>query len=324
MSVTIKQTLHEKELFNSRLEFDISGKDIDYAVVNTIRRIILSEIPCLSFNDIDISENTSVFNNNQIRLYIQNIPVIGVKNIPIKYKKKKTSEDEAEEDEELNDLLGNNEIEIESETNIEENSLEDMTLYLQYHNKSSEIKSVTTDDAKFYYMGKEIKTPYPNPIIIVKLQPNQKIKLTAKSVLGIEKEDGKNSLVSVCAFNEINDNKFKFFLESRGQMKEQEIVKRSCYVINRKLEKLQKIFPKIKMQEGEIKIPKEKHTIGNLISHGLSLLKETKYSTYYQKHSLDNEIFIKFSFDKEYDVKTLVEKVCKNYQKIFKDIDNKF
>lgn len=324
MSVTIKQLSYDKELFNSRLEIDISGKDIDYAVVNTLRRIILSEVPCLSFNNIEISENTSVFNNNQIKLYLQNIPVVGVKNIPIKYKKKKIVDDEAEEDEELEQLLGD-EIENDTETNdLEETSLENMTLYLQYHNNSSEIKSVTTEDCKFYYMGKEIKSPYPNPIIIIKLQPNQKIKLTAKSVLGIEKEDGKNSLVSVCAFNEITDNKFKFFLESRGQIKEQEIIKRACYVINRKLEKLQKIFPKITMKEGEIKIPKEKHTIGNLISHGLNLLKETKYSTYYQKHSLDNEIFIKFSFDKEYDVKSLVQKVCKNYQQIFKDIDNKF
>lgn len=321
MAVQVKQLLHEKELFNSRLELDISGKDIDFVVVNTLRRVAISEIPALAFNDIEINENTSVFNNNQVRLYIQNIPVIGVKNIPLKYHKKKAVEEEAEEDEELDNILENIDTEIEE---IETTSLENMTMYIDYHNTSKEIKSVTTSDAKFYYMAKEIKSPYPNDVIITKLQPGQKIKLTAKSILGNEKENGIFSLTSVCAYNEINDNKFKFFIEGRGQLDEKEILKRSCYVIKRKLMKLQKMFPSIKMKDGEIKIPKEKHTIGNLISHGLGLLSEVKYATYYQKHSLDNEIFIKFGCDKEYDISKLIDKVCKNYQEIFNKLEKSF
>ena len=325
MAVQVKKLSHEKELFNSRLELEISGKDIDFAVVNTLKRVATSDVPSLCFNDIEITKNTSVFNNNQLKLYIENIPVIGVKNIPLKYKKKKLEDDDVEEDEELDNLLGSNEAEVDTETgDVESSSLENMTLYLDYHNSKNEIVSVTTDDCKFYYMGKEIKSPYPNPVIIVKLQPNQKIKLTAKSSLGVEREDGKHSLVSVCAYNELSENKFKFFIEGRGQLTEQEILKRACYHINRKLTKLQKIFPDIKMKDGEIKMPKEKHTMGNLISHGLSLLPETKYATYYQKHSLDNEVFIKFGFDKEQDVKKLIDKVCKNYQDIFKKLENKF
>lgn len=325
MAVQVKQLSYEKELFNSRLELDISGKDVDYAVVNTLRRVSISEVPGLAYNDIEINENTSVFNNNQIKLYIQNIPVVGVKNIPTKYKKKKVEEEEAEEDEELDRILGGNDIDIDTETSdINITSLESMTMYVDYHNDSKAIKSVTTDDAKFYYMAKETKSPYPNPVIITKLQPGQKIKLTAKSVLGNEKENGIFSLTSVCAYNEINDNKFKFFIEGRGQLPEKEILKRACNIIVRKLEKLKKIFPSIKMKDGEIKIPKEKHTIGNLISHGLTLLSQVKYATYYQKHSLDNEIFIKFGCDKEYDISDLIKKVCKNYQSIFKKIEKSF
>lgn len=325
MSIQIKQNSFNKELFNSRLEFEISGSDVDFVVVNTLRRFIFSEIPTFIFNDFEIITNTSVFNNNQLRLYLQNIPVIGIKNIPMQYKKKVEKDEEVEEDEDFQQLVGSNEAEIETEEEtIEDSSLESLTMYIDYTNKTEEIISVTTDNAQFYYMGSEIKPPYPNPVIIVKLQPGQKIKLTAKSVLGIEKEDGKYSPVSVCAYNEINDNKFNFFLESRGQLTEQEIIKRACYQINKKLNKLKKIFPKTTLKNGEIKIPKEKHTMGNLISHGLGLLPETSYATYYQKHSLDNEIFIKFGFNKEQNVKDLVEKVCNNYSKIYKEIESKF
>jgi len=325
MSILVKEKSFDKELFNSRLEFEISGKDVDYVLVNTMRRFILSEIPTFIFDDFEIIENTSVFNNNQLKLYLKNIPLVGIKNIPLKYKKKKLEEEEAEEDEELQQLVGNNEAELDTEEEpIEDSSLESLTMYLDFINNSEEIVSVTTDNAKFYYMGREIKSPYPNPVVLVKLQPKQKIKLTAKSVLGIEKEDGKYSPVAVCAYNEINDNKFTFFLESRGQLTEKEIIKRACYQINRKLSKLKKIFPQIKLKDGEIKIPKERHTMGNLISHGLELLPETSYSTYYQKHSLDNEIFIKFGFSKEQDVKKLIEKVCEKYSKLYKDIESKF
>lgn len=321
MSLQIKQTAFEKDLFNSRLELEFSGKDVDYVVINTLRRFILSEIPQFIFNDFEFLENTSVFNNNQIKLFIQNIPVVGIKNIPMKYKKKKDNEEEAEEDEYLNNLVGNNEAELETETEpTDDSSLESLTMYVNFTNDSQEIKSVTTDDVKFYYMGKEITSPYLNPVIIVKLQPKQKIKFSVKTVLGIEKEDAKFSPVAVCAFNEINDNKFKFFIESRGQLTEKEIIKRACYHIDKKLTKLMKIFPKTLLKEGEIKIPKERHSMGNLISFGLEKLPETKFSTYYQKHSLDNEIFIKFGFDKEQDVKKLIEKVCKNYQQIYDKI----
>lgn len=323
MSVEIKSKLYDKELFNSRFEFEVFGKDVDYVLVNTLRRFIMSEIPQFIFDEFEIIENSSIFNNNQLKLYLRNIPVIGLKNVPLKYKKK--TKEEVEEDEDLEELIGDNEPELDTETeNVEVDSLESLTMYLDYHNTSQEIKSVTTSDAKFYYLGKEIKSPYPNPVILVKLQPGQKVKFTAKSVLGIEKEDAKFSPVSVCSYNEINDNKFLFFLESRGQLDEKEILRRGCNLIRRKLKRLQKIFPEIKMKNGEIKIPKERHTMGNLISHGLSELSETKYATYYQKHSMEDEVFIKFGFDKEYNVKKLIDKVCEKYQKIFRIIEKKF
>ena len=320
----IKKLSHEKTKMNSRLEFEMSGSEIDYVVTNTIRRTILSEIPIMVFYEIDITENTSVFNNNQLRLYIRNIPVVGVKNVPLSYRKKKDKVDEAEEDEDLDDLIGGEVEIVEEKEEVESSSLENLTMYLEYVNDSSEIKSVTTEDAKFYYMGNEIKNPYPNPVILIKLQPKQKIKLSAKTRLSVEKEDGKHSHTAICAYNELDKNKFKFFLESRGQLEEKELLIRACEVINKKLRKMSKIFPEMKLKDGEIKIPKESHTVGNLISHGLYGLKECEYATYYQKHMLDNEVFIRFGFDKETEVKNKVEKVIKEYRELFEKIKKSF
>lgn len=323
---TVNKLSFDKTKLNSRLELDVSGKDIDYVVVNTLRRIILSELPIMVFSEVDIPINTTIFNNNYIKLYIQNIPVVGVKNVPLIYKKKKEEiKEDVEEDTDLSDLIGNNEAEIvQYNENLDDNSLNNLTMYLEYENTSSEIKTITTDDAKFYYMGSEMKNPYPRPVVLIKLQPGQKIKLSAKSDVSIENNDGKHGHTAVCAFNELKSDKYKFFLESRGQLSESELLSRACGVIMYKLKKFAKIFPDMKLKDGEIKIPKASHTMGNLISHGLNSLKECNYSTYYHKHMLDNEVFIKFGFAKETNVKDHVVKVVKNYIDVFRKLQKQF
>lgn len=49
--VNIEQLLEDKEIGNSRLEFNIKGSNISYIIINTIRRIILSYIPIYAFNE---------------------------------------------------------------------------------------------------------------------------------------------------------------------------------------------------------------------------------------------------------------------------------
>ena len=77
-NITIKKLLNETELFDSRLELDISGNNINHIIINTLRRITMSEIPIYVFNKINIIDNTSIFNNNYIKLRIKNIPVMGI------------------------------------------------------------------------------------------------------------------------------------------------------------------------------------------------------------------------------------------------------
>ena len=59
-------------------KFKLSGSDINYVIVNTIVRIGLSLVGSYTFNPdfITIERNTSIFNNDQMRLRISNIPII--------------------------------------------------------------------------------------------------------------------------------------------------------------------------------------------------------------------------------------------------------
>ena len=59
-------------------------------------------------------------------------------------------------------------------------------MYVDFKNTTKDIVVVTTDNCKFYYKEGLIKSPYKNPIQVVKLQPGQEIKLSAQAELGTE------------------------------------------------------------------------------------------------------------------------------------------
>ena len=72
--------MSDKTLGSSRLEFNLKGENIDYVVVNTIRRIAMSNIPVYSFQDFKFNKNSTVFNNNIIKSRLKNMVVWGIKN----------------------------------------------------------------------------------------------------------------------------------------------------------------------------------------------------------------------------------------------------
>ena len=65
---------------DSRLEFNINSININYVIMNTIRRIILSEIPIYAFTNFTIEKNFSALNNDMLKLRISNFPVWGIEN----------------------------------------------------------------------------------------------------------------------------------------------------------------------------------------------------------------------------------------------------
>ena len=288
---------YNKDLGNSVLELIIKGKNINYVIINTLRRTILSDIPIYAFNNFNFTTNESIFNNNYIKLRLSNMPVWGIPNKIEKF----TKENKMQTDNILGDEgLIDDDIDLENEAVVNTSSLNQLTMYVDYRNSEKIIKTVSTDNAKFYYSNKNIKSPYPIAIPLIKLQPDQTINFSAITVLGTEKESSIYAATTVCYYNEINENEYKFILESRGQLSEKRIIEVGLINILNSLENLIKMIPlEQNSHTGEIIINNENNTIGNLLSYGLQNHKDVKFAGYNIPHLLENKVIITYELVNE-------------------------
>lgn len=238
--ISIKKIFEDTELGNSRLEFNIKGININYILINTIRRTIFSDIPIYAFDNFKFEKNTSNFHNNYLKLRISALPVWGIEN-KINYidstiidnTLSKVYEENKNEIDDINYLNQNdneNENDIDTENDdinkfdsIEASTLKQMTMYVNYKNKTNNIINITTNDAKFYYEEKLIKLPYNN-VLLLKLHPLQEISFVAITNLSTEKTNAIYSPVTITTYKEINDNEYIFILESRGQITEKNFI----------------------------------------------------------------------------------------------------
>jgi len=308
---------YREEMFNSVLKFNIKGNNINYIIINTIRRIILTNIPIYSFTNFNFTCNESVFNNNYLKLRFNNLPVVGIPNNIDIYKKETVSEINIDN---MNEVPIEDDIDTETNTNINSSSLDNLTMYVDYKSKENTIENVTTNHAKFYYGGKNIDSPYKNPILLVKLQPNQHITFSAITSLGIEKENGIFSAVCVCYYNEINDNEYDFIIESRGQISEFRIIEVAIINILNKIEIIYNLIPNNNNIEGEIVLLNEDNTFGNLITHALQNHKNVKFAGYNIPHLLEERVIIHYELHNKQDIKDILNDCFDYLKKIYNQI----
>ena len=319
--IEIKPVSWDKDLMSSRLEFEIKG--ISHTIINTFRRIILNNIPIYSFNNITISENSSIFNNNYMKLRSSNMPVYGIhSDNPIYVELVK----EVKEKEEINDL---NDIDINpNDDAINSSSLKLLTMYLDYYNNSDEIVTVGTDDCKFYYIEKQISSPYPKNIPIIKLQPKQKFKMSAITELGIEEKNSIYSPVSIFTYKQISDDHFLVIMESRGQLDEKKIIQYAYDNIKMMLDNFLQLVLDINIDtniSGKFQMNNGDHTLGNLISEGLQSHKKIKFGGYNCPHLLDKKIIFHYELNESKEskdnIKDIITDIVKNYHNVFLKIN---
>lgn len=314
----VKIVSHEKELGMSRLEFNIKGDSINYIVVNSIKRMIQSEVPIYAFNDFEINENTSVFNNNYLKLRWSNIPIWGIDNTT------ETFQYENEKEESFNQTKGLiDDIELTVDNEVNHSSINKLSMYVDYYNDSLEKYTVTTDNAKFYYKGGQIDNPYKVPIPLVDLQSKQKIKFTAIGNIGIEDIDAIFSPCSVCFYKQNGDHDFNFILESRGQISEKRILVVAIKLLIKKLHNFYQKLPKNNGIEGDIVINNEDHTLGNLITFGLNQHKMIVSSGYYLPHPLKKQIVLNYKLESG-NINSVIKDVVSFYEKLYDSIKENF
>jgi DNA-directed RNA polymerase subunit L/DNA-directed RNA polymerase alpha subunit len=339
-----------KEQGNTRLEVKIKGPDINYIIINTIRRACLSYVPIYAFNEFTFDKNTSIFHNNYLKARIRQLPVWGIENKIdfVEYNIKSTEEyipDILEEDNDENDADPN------VEKILDTTQLKQLTMYVSAKNNTQNIIWITTEHAKFYYNEKQIKTPYKMPIPIVKLQSDQEIIFSAVTKVSIADEHAMYSATSIACYKQITESEFDFIIESRGQISEKRIIYIAIFNIEKKLNNFLNLFiEEIKKNktdditpqypliddkstginhtndgtEGVIIISNEDHTLGNIITRGLQLHPKIEFAGYNLPHPLDMKVHFHYKTTKDGNIKHIIKDVIIYYQKLFSEIRAQF
>ena len=300
----------------SELALNFTGKDINHIIINSIKRVIQTDIPIFAFDNFTFSNNTTVFNNNYIKNHIRNIPVWGIENKLDEYIYKSDQIDE--EDEEEN--VVNDDIDLSVKTDVDYSSISKLTMYLDYKNDKNEIVHATTDDCIFYYKEGKIPSPYYNPVQIVKLQPKQDIKFSVQANPGTNDFSSIYSPTAGCYFNENNEHDYDFIVESRGQLSEQRIIQLALRLIIKKLNKFMQNLPKSKGMEETLKIENEDHLLGNLLTYKMQQMNAVKFCGYTTPHPLNKEIELEYKLNTG-NINTIFKEVVSYYENIFDQID---
>ena len=146
-------------------------KDVDIAFMNTLRRIILAEVPCMAIDEVVIIENSSVLHDEILAHRLGLIPLktdLDAYNLP--------------EECPCKSEFGCNLCRVSLTLDVEAGE-EGRVVY------SGDLVSENPDIV-----------PVSDKIPIVKLTPNQKIRLEAYARLGRGKDHAKWQPVSVCAY----------------------------------------------------------------------------------------------------------------------------
>lgn len=311
---TISQR-EDKTVHANHLHLKIKGETINHVIINTIRRIMLEELPGYAFdiNKISIKNNTSVFNNDYIRNRIENLPIPNLEN---KF--------DVDEYESIRNVILNNIIQDKDE---DINNYHLLNMYLKKINDSDHIINITSDDCEFYLKGKKIKSIYNNPILICKLKPNEEIELSAVINKSIPLQHSRYSLVGISCFEQVNENEYIFKYENRDQINNKEIFNRTCKII---IFRLKNFLSKIKNQKfsnnnhGKIILENENHTMGNLIARGLQDDKNINFAAYKMDHLLIKELTIEYIINNNKSINEILNKTVNQQIKIYEEIIKKF
>jgi hypothetical protein len=137
-------------------------------------------------DDIDITKNTSIYNNDYMRLRLFQFPIINIDNDISTIDRSASLEYDAN--------ISTFEKKIEDLSILEEKDKlekaeksQNFIMSINVKNTTNEVMNVTTDtdNVKFYYKGKLVPSPYKRKLLIIKLKPGEEFICTATSSLNI-------------------------------------------------------------------------------------------------------------------------------------------
>lgn len=320
----IKEKSYITDAFDSsKLVLDISGKDVNYAIVNSLRKVCIDQIPmyALHRSKIKILRNSSVFDGTDMEVRLSQLPIKrvshNVKFLPLKYYKNVNFADpklERHPDDNTN---------IEYYLNIKNNGPEKV-LYVTTDDLRISINNEIIENKKIY-QGKE-------PITLIVLRAGEEFECSMKSVLAVGELDAIFN-ASNSYYEEITENNYYFSIESNGQLTEYELLERGIEII---IEKLKIIKENISNDQYSmiltdnnsvrIEIKNEDHTCGGPINFMLQNMEEVKFAGVSRPNFMEKNIALTFSVNKNYksiDIfNKAIDKTINLYETIKKKVIN--
>ena len=291
--IDIKITqLHKQEFHNlqaSQLVLEFVGSTVNTSLINTLRRLSLDYIPTYAFASelIQIEENTSIFNNDYMRLRLSQITIPKIQ-IPFAH---------------ISDKYWRFIEYSNPDREKYENDQKNIEIYLNIVNDSQDILNVTTNHMQVFEDGNELAEKFDPkyPHLLVQLRPKESFKFRAQAALGLGKRNNIWAAAAQSFYSELDNNRFKLVIESQGQMDEYEILHKGCQIMKIKLDEIRNIINKnynlptiIDQDSLIIKLQNEDHTIGNILNEFLQNNKNILFSGLSKPDLLLDEIVIKF------------------------------
>jgi DNA-directed RNA polymerase subunit L len=310
---------------SSELCLKFTGKDCNFKILSTLRRVCQNNIPSYAFNfqNIDIQENTcTAFNNDYMKLRLSQLPIFNLSPetsfLHPKYWKNINFAD----------------------TNREKHPEEKIVkVYINSHNNSNEIKPVTTKDIKVYVDDEQVEMYAPDaPILIILLRPNDTFKCMMTSSLAVGEMHTTYCACSNAWATYDNDDKdngetiFKegqLSMKSRGGQSEYSILNKSCeYIIKKfndiKIEIDRRVTSKEIDSESNnliLVLDDEDHTIGEIINYELQDL--TIFSAISKPDHNIRSVTLKIETDGKDKPYKLIDEACDILIKKFELIQSK-
>ena len=284
----------------------VFGENMNNIFTNTIIRTALSLVGAYAFSpkNIVIEENTSIFNNDILRLRFSNFAIYnGESNFP-------TIEDYADRcialEQERNERMIKPLTELEKlqkETEERQQSINNLHIHIDARNNTKDIMYATTNEqyATFYLNSEQVADIYPEEHMLIHLKPNQSLVASLKSTFDIPLNNYIHASTQKAWHRYITETKHRLFITSYGQISGRRVIIEACHIINKKLELLRsKLFKAINESDtvsthkGRITIVNDKYTIGEIYNRRMQDHEKIKFHGYKVDHPDNNEFICQY------------------------------
>lgn len=302
----------DKEYQQSVLEVELSGKDVNCCLVNSFRRAALDYVPTYAFSaeSVDITKNTSVYNNDQIKERLSQFCFPNI-NHSIEY---------------LDDIYWRDIDFLHPERTKHPDDNDMYEMYVNVLNETKEVINVTTDDAEFFVSGekKDIMKGKKSQLIL-KLRPGAEFNCRCIAHLGVGKKSGIYSSVANAYYEEINQNTYNLTFKSIGQLHEYVLMKNVCTILINKLNSIKDVvnkqfqsIGKVETETVDLKLQFEDTTVGHLINEYLQDHADIVFCAVSRPDLNVEEVIIKYIATKDYQ-KPVIQTID-NIMGIIKDL----